>query len=472
MLRTRPPHRVAEIIHGPLNGAPPPGFTREIKRAIMKNVLSMGLPSMTGFMVMTVYELVDMFWLARIGPAPVAAVTMCTTFVWMLSFTNMIIGPGSLALISRRFGEGDLPRTELSIKNTFILKFAFGLLFGLPVIPLLPWVLNFLGATPEVKELGLIYGTVQMIMLGIAMAGYSVYTALRSIGRPGAALWIQIVTTVVNCVLDPLLIFGWGPFPEMGILGAAIATAFSQTLVVVMGFLFLAHHTSPVRVRWLHGRLGSFSEMWQMLRIGFPAGINQLSFSAATSMLVKIVAGYGTDVIAIYGICVKILHFGIMAVVGLGLGTGALVGQYLGSRELHKAWLSGVLSIRLAGWIMLGYGAAILAGAPLLVQAFFSEPELHSMGIVILRIMAFSLPFIGIHIGSEIVFEGAGQNTPPMLLSLVHAWGMMIPFMYLCGPILGGGPYAVMGALALAHALGGLAGLWLFRRGSWLLHKV
>jgi Na+-driven multidrug efflux pump len=283
---------------------------------------------------------------------------------------------------------------------------------------------------------------------------------------------LQIITTAVNCTLDPLLIFGLGPFPRLGILGAVLATAFSQLLVVVMGFYALALPSSPVRVRWLHGRFAAISEMRQMLRIGFPAGINQLSFSTATSLLVKVVAGYGTGIVAIYGACVKVMHLGIMAIAGLGLGTGALVGMYLGSKELHKAWLSAVLSIRLAAWLMIGYAAVLLVGAPLLVQSFFPEPDLHVPGTVILRILALALPFIGIHIGAEIVFEGAGQNTPPMILAVIHAWAVMIPMLYTVGPILGGGPYAVMVALVVAHALGGAAALWLFRRGTWLLHEV
>ena len=131
-------------------------------------------------------------------------------------------------------------------------------------------------------------------------------------------------------------------------------------------------------------------------------------------------ASYGTSIVAIYGACVKVMHFGVMAIAGLGLGTGALIGQYLGSQERHKAWLAAILSIRLAGWIMLGYAAVLLISAPHLVRSFFPEPEMHEPGIAILRIMAFALPFIGIHIGSEIVFEGAGQNTPPMILALVH----------------------------------------------------
>ncbi|RPH95310.1 MATE family efflux transporter [candidate division KSB1 bacterium] len=472
MLRTRPPYRVAEIIHGPLDGGEPPGFAHELKRAMFGEVLSMGLPSMTGFLVASLYELINMFWLAKIGPAPVAAVTMCVTFIWVLSFPNMVVGTGSVAIISRRFGEGDLPRTEQAIKSTFLLKFGCGFLLGLLGMLILPTALRIMGASPEVQHQGLIYGGVQLGILGFAMTGYSVYTALRSIGKPREALWIQVISTVINCILDPLLIFGWGPFPELGILGASIATACAHTSVVIMGCLVLERPKCPVRVRWFRAPQPALFEMRQMFRIGFPAGINALSFSLAMSLAVKFVANYGTVMVALYGMSTKVLHFGVMAVVGLGLGTGALIGQFLGSRELHKAWLAGVLSIRLAFWIMVGFTGVLLLGAPLIVRMFFSDPSMQEPGVTILRIVALSLPFIGLHIGAETAFEGAGQNMPPMILSLVHSWFMVVPFMYIMGTVLEWGPYAVMAGYALAHVIGGIAALWLFRRGSWLKHEV
>jgi putative MATE family efflux protein len=472
MLRIHPPAHLSELIHGPLNGAEAPVFARSIRRAMFREVLSMSMPSMSGFLVASLYELINMFWLARIGPAPVAAVTMCTTFMWVLSFPNMVVGTGSVAVISRRFGEGDLLRTERAIKSTFLLKFLFGLLLGTLGIALLPQALRLLGGSPEVQQLGLTYGTVQLAIQGFAMTGYSVYTALRSIGQPRSAFWIQVAGAGINALLDPLLIFGWGPFPELGILGAAIATAVAHVTVVTSGCLMLERPWSPVRVRWFRKPLPEPAEMWQMIRVGSPAGINSLSFSLATSAAVRLVAEYGTVVVAIYGMSIKILHFGIMASAGLGLGTSALVGQFLGSRDLRKAWLAGVLSIRLAAWIMTGYCAAILLGAPLIVRMFFSDPAVVAPGIVILRIMALSLPFIGVHIGSETVFEGAGQNIPPMFLSIVHSWVMVIPFMYAAGSVFEWGPNAVMVGWCLAHFFGGLAALWLFRRGSWLKHQV
>ena len=487
MLRTHPSRKVAELIHGPLNGQVPPAFSREVKRGIMREVLSMGLPSMSGFLVSSLYEIVNMFWLARIGSAPVAAVTMCTTVAWVLSFPNSVIGSGSVAVISRRYGENDLLRTELSVKNTFLLKFLMGTILGLCAVPALPWALDFMNAAPDVKELGIRYGTMQLSVLGFAMTSYSVYTALRSIGQPRAALWIQVLGTVVNCVLDPLLIFGLGPFPELGILGASIATASAQITVVSTGMWALHRASSPVRVRWLSNPIFQFgsssrsdqqpqrqarNEMWQMIRIGFPAGVSSLSFSLATAFAVKLVAAFGTTAVAAYGMSSKVMHFGVMAVGGLGLGTGALIGQFLGARQLDRAWVAGVLSLRLAFWIMIGYAAALFVLNNFVVSMFFSDPATHDLARQILRIMIVSLPMIGLHVGAESVFGGAGHNTPPMVLSIVHSWAMVIPFMYLFGSALHFGAIGLMWGWTLAHALGGLAGLWLFRRGTWLQHEV
>ncbi len=427
---------------------------------------------MSGFVVTSLYELVNMFWLAKIGAAPVAAVTMCATFIWVIAFPNMVVGMGSVATISRRYGEGDLHRTEQSIKATFLLKFCFGTAMGLIGLLLLPWALNFMGAKPDVYELGLTYGRLQMLVMGFAMTSYSVYTALRSIGQPRAAFWVQILGTSVNMILDPLLIFGLGPFPQLGIFGASIATSCAYISVVTFGCFSLAKHRSPVRVRWLHWPYPKLDELWRIIRIGFPAGINAMSFSIATSFAVKLVANYGTVIVAAYGMSYKVLGFGVAVIVGLGLGTGSLIGQFLGSRELHKAWLAAVLSIRLAVWIMVTLAIALLAGAPLVARLFFSDPAVLEPGIVILRIMAISLPFIALHLGAEISFEGAGQNVPPMILSIVHSWVMVIPFMYLAGTALNLGPVGLMWGWVVAHAFGGLAGLWLFQRGTWLKYEI
>ncbi|MBU0692178.1 hypothetical protein KKH18_10265, partial [bacterium] len=217
MLSIRPTSRVIAILHrnNPENGVE--SITSSLKKKITKEVIRMGLPSMASFMLMTVYDLTDTFWLAKLGPEPVAAVTVFGALIWILTFPNQVIGAGSVAIISRRFGAGDLAMTERAIKGTFVSKFGIGTLLGLVGLLITPWMMVLLGAEPDVAKLAVDYGIIQCIVLGFQLASFSVYTALRGIGRPAAGMWISVAGTIVNVVMDPLLIFGIGPFPEMGI---------------------------------------------------------------------------------------------------------------------------------------------------------------------------------------------------------------------------------------------------------------
>jgi putative MATE family efflux protein len=472
VFRTKPPPRVARLLRESTDRELPEHFNRELKQSIFREVLAMGLPSMAGFMLMIVYEIVDMFWLAMIGPAPVAAVTIFGSILWVLASPNMIVGAGSVAVISRRYGEGDEVRTERSIKNTFVLKFGIGLAFGLPAILFLRPVLTMMGAEPNVIDLGWRYGVVQLCTLGFAMTSYSIYTAFRGIGQPNTALFVSVAGTGLNIVLDPLLIFGVGPLPKLGILGASLATSLAHITVVITGFSLLARQRSPIRVSWLRPPWPRINDMWQILRVGAPSGINDFSFALAQTVVVRFVATYGTIIVALFGMSSKILQFGIMIVAGLGLGTGALIGQFLGSRERHKAWLAGILSIRLSVALTSIFAVLVVVFAPQVVRVFFDDPLMLGPGEAILRIMAISMPMIALHIAAEEVFMGAGQNTPPMVLSIIHSWVMVVPFMYFAGNVFHWGPNGLMWGWSVAHVIGALAIYWLFRRGTWLKHEI
>ena len=155
MLRTSPPPRVASVLQESYEGTLPRHFNRDLKKQIYKEVLRMGLPSMGGFLLMSLYDVIDIFWLAKLGPEPVAAVTVFTSFLYIMGVFNMIVGIGSVSIISRRFGEGNAVRTEQSIKETILLKFAFGTICGGIALLLLDWAMHYMGAAPDVIPLAI-----------------------------------------------------------------------------------------------------------------------------------------------------------------------------------------------------------------------------------------------------------------------------------------------------------------------------
>ena len=182
MLRSTPSTRVTAILER--SDETGDVITRGLRGEILRRVVGMGLPSMASFLLLTVYDLIDIFWLAQLGPGPVAAVTVFSAYLWFLTFPNQVVGTGSIAFISRRFVAGDVARTERAIKSTFAGKFVIGVLMGTLGWWLAPWALRFLGAEPDVVALGIEYGAVQLAVLGFTLVSFSVYTAFRCIGRP------------------------------------------------------------------------------------------------------------------------------------------------------------------------------------------------------------------------------------------------------------------------------------------------
>jgi putative MATE family efflux protein len=471
MLPTTPSARIRTILDRATGGRNEP-ITPELRRDVFRRVVGMGAPSMASFLLLTVYDLVDVFWLAKLGEEPVAAVTVFSALFWVLSFPNQVIGVGSIAYISRRFGAGEAVRAEVAIKNTFAAKFLVGVVVGAVGLAVAPWAFGLLGAEPAVRALGIEYGEILWITAPFPLASFSVYTALRGIGRPALGMWISVVGTFVNLGLDPLLIFGRGPFPELGIRGAAIASAAGYGIVTFWGMAALASRASPVRVRWLGGPAPDAREMLRMTWIGLPAGAGGLSFALFASVMVKLVAIYGTTAVALFGMSQKITKLGIMVVAGLGMGSGALVGQYLGAKQLVRAWLATATSIQLASATMLLFGAFVFAFAPALVRAFFDDPAMVPEGALYLRLLALGLPFTGVVVGAEQPFAGAGRNLPPTLLHAAAAWCVTVPLMWTLGQVAGLGPEGMMGAMALGNVIEAAAAAWLVRRGGWLEHDL
>jgi Na+-driven multidrug efflux pump len=312
----------------------------------------------------------------------------------------------------------------------------------------------------------------QCVTLPFLLVSFSVYTALRGIGRPGLGAAISVVGAVVNLAVDPMLIFGVGPFPRLEILGASVASSLGYVTVTLWGCVALASRKSPVRVRWLSAPRPDLRELARMARVGLPSGVSNLSNSLFSSALVKVVAMYGTTPVALFGMSQKVLRFGLTVVGGLGLGSSALIGQHLGARRLERAWLCAVLTMRVATGTLLAFAAAVFLGAGALARFFFPDPEIAGPGAAYLRTLATGLPFLGLSAGSDHAYSGAGRNGPPMLLQLVGAWLVTIPLMFLLGRGLGFGPVGTMAGVAVGQAVSGLLGVWLLRRGSWLTHRV
>jgi putative MATE family efflux protein len=440
--------------------------------SIIKSIFKMGFPSMIGFAALNVYDLVDMFWVAKLGAEPVAAITIFSAFYWVMTAANQIAGTGSLAVISRRYGEKDHPQTERAIKDTILLKWMLAIFFGSIGFLLIDKILVLLGARGEVLDLGIKYGKVHFLGLGFVFSTFTIYTALRGIGNPNLAMGLMLGSTALNLILDPFLIFGWWIFPELGVVGAAVASVISFITAFSAGLFVFFTGKCNVTLHLKSQLSLKAKSILKIIRIGLPTGINDISFSFARLVIMPMVAVFGTEVVAIYGVGMRISSLGIMIIVGLGLGLSALIGQNLGARKLDRAKKTADQTSLLAVGIMTFFGLINFVFAPLIVKIFFQAPDLVSLGATLLRIQAIGFPLLGLYITLEMIFAGAGDNVPPMIIGMIYSWVLEIPLILIFTRVFGFDQNGVWWAIVLATFVGSSIFYYWYRKGKWLKRAV
>ncbi len=442
--------------------------------SIFGSILKMGVPSMFGFISENIYNLVDTWWVSRLpgAEAGVAALTFFATIKWLFFSFNQFVGPGSVAIISRRYGEKDYDLAETAIKETLILKLVFGAASGLIGFFTIEYMLRLLGAEGQALTDGIDYGRIIFLGLAIMYATYSIYTALRSMANPRMAMSLMIAANLLNMILDPILMFGYFGLPAMGIKGAAAASVLSYTLVFIVGLGLLNANRANVSLHWRSKHPVSWNAMVRIMRIGLPAWTGSLSFSSARLVVTPMIAQFGTEIVAAYGICNRITHFGVMLLVGIGLGLSSLIGHTLGSGKAERAKKTADAAILMAVGAMTVLGAAAYFLPSQIMGLFFESPETIGYGVTILRIIAFAFPFLGAFLMIEEIHQGVGLNTPSMFMNILHAWILQAGPIFVATTVLGMGHQVIWWIMTLSVAVSSIIFYWYYRRGRWLTVKV
>ncbi len=444
----------------------------EIKRdlttgSILGNVLYMGIPSMIGFAAMVVYQLTDMFWVARLGTAEVAAVTLFGSFAWVISSINSLVGSGSVAVISRRFGERDFSGTANAIEQTLVMKFMVGVPMGAVGYFFIGPILAIMTSDETLVALGVDYGRIFFLGLPFMFTSYSVYTALRGVGDAPKAMYIMLFSTGLNMALDPLFIIGFG----LGVRGAAAATALSAFCAVIVGVGILRFGRSSVRIRVRTFRF-EWNVMTRILKIGFPPFIESIARSIAFWLLAIFVAVYGTVIVASYGICMRIVEFGIVFAVGLELGASAIVGQNIGAGNPKRAEATAGKAALLALAIALALSVVEILFGQQIMQVFGKSQEVKTIGAGVLMYFAVGQPFVATAIALSSAFYGSGNTWPPTITGLLTSWVFQIPLTAVLVYVLKYTPNAMWTVMIFSHVIYlGMLLLW-FRRGRWKEREV
>ncbi len=442
--------------------------------SVIASILKMGLPSMFGFLAQHIYAMADMFWVSRLpaSESAVAAITFFSNLMWFLFAFNSLVGPGSVAVISRRYGEKQYDLTEKAIKETLLLKLFFGSCLAVVGYVILPTALKLLGAQGDSLRLGIAYGRVMLLGLPIMYATYSIFTSLRGVANPHAAMVLMLLSNVMNASLDPIFIFGYLGVPKFGISGAAIASVTSFCLTFIIGMYWLMSGRANVSIHLLGKAKVSVASMWKIVRIGIPAWAGELMFSGSRLLITPIIAGFGTAVVAAYGVGIQVFAFGIMIIVGMGLGLSSLIGHNLGGQKYERAKETAGNAIRLGIAMMSVMAVLVFFFGKWYMGLFFESPETVSIGGHFLKIVAVGLPFFGAYITLEQIHSGVGLNMPYMIFSMIHAWGFQVVPALIVTKVLHFDETAVWWVLTCSGMFTSTLFYLYYRRGRWLTVKV
>jgi len=442
--------------------------------SIIGSIIKMGLPSMVGFLTHHIYHMADTWWVSRLPEkeAGVAAVTFFGSISWFFFTFNQLIGPGSVAIISRRYGEKAYDLAEKAIKESVVLKLFFGAILGAAGYIFAGDMLRAIGAENRTLEMGIEYGQIMFLGMPVMYAVYSIYTGMRGVANPHMALALMLGSNALNAALDPIFMFGYLGLPAMGIKGAAVASIISFTITFLVGMFLFYVDFANVKLNF-RGREGiSIPSMLKMLKIGVPSWFGDISFAGARMLITGMVAPFGTAVVAAYGVGNQVTAIGISILIGIGLGLSALIGHNLGSEKPERAKKIGDQALMLGVGIMFVFGAAVYLFAAQIIGLFFSNPETIAQGSSMLKIFAFGFPFLGVLLTLEQIHMGVGLNTPAMVVNIIHSWALEVVPVYFLTAYFGFSQIAIWWTISAAGLVTSAMFFIYYQRGRWLIYKV
>jgi len=449
----------------PARGSAPP---RLVALPLSRAIFELAWPAMAATMLVNVFNLVDAFWVGRLGTAALGGMTASAFLVWCLHALGQLVGTGVNAVVARRVGEGQAALAGVAGGHGLALALGVAALTMLATLPVSWRLLGVLALGPEVRAAASAYLTPILYGFPAITCWYAVEATFRGSGDARTPMVVLGATLALNALLDPLLIFGWGPLPALGIAGAAWATVVSHALGVLAGLALLRR--GPVRP-WL-GEDGLRPDLlWTLTRVGSPVAVSSFLFSVIYIALTRIIAGFGGPALAAVGVGHRVEGLVYFTCLGFAAAAGTLVGQHLGAGQPGRA--------ERAAWHATGYAAAaslVLAilffvAAPWIFTLFSDDPRVVAAGTVYLRIVALFEVGTAFELVLEASFAGAGNALPPMLVC-VPLTALRIPAAYILAHRVKLGPSGIWWAISASTGVKGAVMAAWFRLGRWKQSEV
>lgn len=442
------------------------GSDRDFARVELRLAIPLlAIPMVFEMAMEAIFAVVDVYFVSRLGPDAVATVGLTESVITLVYAVAIGMAMPVTAMVSRRIGEGDHEAAGRVGGQALILALGFGLLVGIPAPLFADDILAVMGAEPQVVAQGSGYATVMLGFNAVIMLLFILNAVFRGAGDAAHAMRALWIANGINLVLDPCLIFGLGPFPELGVTGAAVATSIGRGIGVLYQVQALAR--SPrIAMRW-EALAPATAIIGKILKLSV-GGVGQYLIGTASWIgLVRILAEFGSEVVAGYTVAIRIVIFALLPSWGFANATATLVGQSLGAENPKRAeratFLSGVYNMVFLGLVSLVFIAWPREVASLLTD----DAGVLDWAADALYIIAFGYVFYAWEMVLLNAFNGAGNTTTPTIINFIAFWMVEIPLAWVLSHQFQMGPRGVFVSVALAYSLAAILAYIVFRRGRW-----
>src|SRR6202050_3660187 len=439
--------------------------------SLNRAILLLAVPMVLEMVLESLFAVVDVFWVGRLGANAVATVGLPDAMWTLVVSVAMGLSLSTTAMVARRIGEKDPEGAAVAGVQAIALGLIVSLAVGIPCFLFAPNLLRGMGASPEIVATGSGY---TRICLGGSFAVLLLFlnnAIFRGAGDAAIAMRLLWVSNIINLILDPCLIFGWGPFPRLGVTGAALATLTGRSIGVLYQFYRLMHGTERIRILRSQVRL-SFELLLRLVRVSV-TGILQFAIAHTSWIgLVRIVSIFGAAELDGYTIAIRIVIFVILPSWGLSNAAATLVGQNLGAGHPERAeeavWRTGLYNVIFLGAV----GLVFIFFPETIVRLFTHDPEVVPLGAACLRIISYGNLGYAYFMVMMQAFNGAGDTITPTLVNFFGFWMFEIPLAYWLAIRQGMHSNGVYWSIVIAEGSIAAVSAVLFKQGRWKKKKI
>ncbi len=438
---------------------------------VNRAIVLLAIPMILEMSMESLFAVVDAFFVGGVGAGALATIGFTEsvlTIVYSLAFG---LAMGTTAIVSRRWGEKDYRGAARSSGTAIMIGGSISLVLGVIGFFYSAELLRLMGAEEQVIAQGSTYTQIMFSTQIVIMLLFLHNGIFRGAGNAMAAMKALWIANGINLVLDPCLIYGYGPFPEMGVTGAAVATVIGRSVGVLFQIYLLYFAGTTIRLR-----LPELSFEWKMVkkivRVASGGAGQFLISSASWIFLMRIMSEFGTAAVDGYTASIRVIIFAILPAWGMANAAATLVGQNLGANQPERAAQSAWITAKFAMFFLLGIAVIMMAFATQILSAFSSDPETIRVGALCLRVMAAGYPLFAYGMVLTNAFNGAGDTRTPTILNLVCFWALQIPLAYFLATTLDFKEFGVYAAVLFSETILAIVCIYLFRQGKWKLVKV